>query len=224
MAITTASPSTTSPLSSVTPRMESPAPSARPATVPCRHSAPSASAAPIRPVEGARLGDGRRLRRAEPPRERHLRRQPRVLASPACIDASLGVTSIRLDPSIAPGIAQRLGEIGVELEAAARQSVEIAAAAPVQRQEGARLAGGRSADLVAFDHHRPRAARRGVVGDGGADRAAAADRCAAPAHAWTGPGQAPALDRQARLSFTARGASAGSDGDQRHAAPIDARR
>jgi hypothetical protein len=63
----------------------------------------------------------------------------------------------------------------MELEAPPRQTIERAAAAPVERQEAARFAGGCAGDLVTLDDDRPRAASACKIGDRGADRAAAAD-------------------------------------------------
>ena len=63
----------------------------------------------------------------------------------------------------------------MELEASPRQSIERAAAAPVQRQKAARLAGGRTGDGVTLDDGRLRAAAACEVGDRGADRATTAD-------------------------------------------------
>src|SRR5262249_40586832 len=78
-------------------------------------------------------------------------------------------------PPITPGITERGGKFGMQREASPRQSIERRAAAPVQRQKAARLAGGRAADGVTLDDGRPRAAAAREVGDRGADRAAAAD-------------------------------------------------
>jgi hypothetical protein len=60
-------------------------------------------------------------------------------------------------------------------EAAPCQPIERAAAAPVERQKAARLAGRRTGDLVTLDHDRLGAALTEEIGDGGADGAAAAD-------------------------------------------------
>ena len=74
----------------------------------------------------------------------------------------------------------------MELEATPRQSIERAAAAPVERQEAARFAGCRAGDLVTLDDDRPRAASAYEVGDRGADRATTADHHAlARAHTAT---------------------------------------
>jgi hypothetical protein len=56
-----------------------------------------------------------------------------------------------------------------------RQSIERAAAAPVERQGAARLAGCRAGDLVTLDDDRPGAASAHEVGDRGADRTTTAD-------------------------------------------------
>ena len=74
----------------------------------------------------------------------------------------------------------------MELEATPRQSIERAAAAPVERQEAARFAGCRAGDLVTLDDDRPCAASAHEVGDRGADRATTADhRALARAHTAT---------------------------------------
>jgi hypothetical protein len=53
----------------------------------------------------------------------------------------------------------------MELEATPRQSIERAAAAPVERQKAARLAGCRVGDLVTLDDDRPSAASAHEVGE-----------------------------------------------------------
>ena len=93
----------------------------------------------------------------------------------------------------------------MELEAPPRQSIERAAAAPVERQKAARLAGGRAGDLVTLYDGRPRAASACEVGDRGADRATTADHDAlARAHTATVSGlasrfQAALIARQGRV-------------------------
>src|SRR2546425_7793907 len=66
----------------------------------------------------------------------------------------------------------------MELEAAPRQSIERAAAAPVERQKAARLAGGCTGDGVTLYDSRPAAASACEVGDRGADCATTADHAA----------------------------------------------
>jgi hypothetical protein len=79
----------------------------------------------------------------------------------------------------------------MELEAPARQTIERAAAAPVERQEAARFAGGCAGDRVTLDDDRQLAAAACKVGDRGADRATAADHDAlARAHTATVSGLA----------------------------------
>jgi hypothetical protein len=63
----------------------------------------------------------------------------------------------------------------MQREAPPRQSIERAAAAPVQRQKAARLARGRAGDGVTLDDGRPRAAPACEIRNRGADRAATAD-------------------------------------------------
>ena len=91
----------------------------------------------------------------------------------------------------------------MELEAPPRQTIERAAAAPVERQEAARFAGGCAGDLVTLDDDRQRAASAGKVSDRGADRATAADHDAlARAHTATVSGWASRF--QGRAHRTAR--------------------
>ena len=85
------------------------------------------------------------------------------------------MTGIGRKTPVAPGIAELGGEPGVELEASPRQFIEGATAAPVERQEAARLAGGGAGDGVALDHRGLRAAPAEEVGDCDSDRATAAD-------------------------------------------------
>jgi hypothetical protein len=61
----------------------------------------------------------------------------------------------------------------MEFEATARQSIERAAAAPVERQKAARLARCSAGDLVTLDYDRLCAASAYKVGDRGTDRASA---------------------------------------------------
>ena len=63
----------------------------------------------------------------------------------------------------------------MDLEASPRQLIDRGAAAPVERQEASRFAGGRASDLVTFYEDRPRAPSACEVGDRGADRTTAAD-------------------------------------------------
>src|SRR5262249_24933106 len=74
-----------------------------------------------------------------------------------------------------PWVVEVVGQLGMEVEAAVRQPVESAAAAPVARQEAARLAGGGPGHGVPFDHDGLGAAGAEAIGDGRADGAAAAD-------------------------------------------------
>ena len=102
-----------------------------------------------------------------------------------------GLAGIGCQAPIAPGIFELGGQLGVELETPARQSIERAAAAPVECQEAPRLAGGRTTDGMPLDHDGPCTASAEVVGDGDADRAPAADDDAfGPAHAITVSGSA----------------------------------
>ena len=79
----------------------------------------------------------------------------------------------------------------MELEATPRQSIERAAAAPVERQEAALFAGCRAGDLMTLDDDRQCAASACEVGDRGADRTTTADHDAlARAHAATVAGPA----------------------------------
>jgi hypothetical protein len=125
--------------------------------------------------EGARLDQRGRLRGADLAGQRDVGRQPWPPGTPAAASRLGSVAGKGRERAIAPRIAQRPGQFGMEREAAARQPVERAAAAPVERQEAAGLARGRASDLVALDHDRRRAAQAKKVGDGRADRAAAAD-------------------------------------------------
>jgi hypothetical protein len=86
-----------------------------------------------------------------------------------------GVAAVGRQPPITPGIAKLGGKFGMQRKTPPRQFIERRAAAPVQRQKAARLAGGRAGDGVTLDDGRPRAAAACEVGDRGADRAAAAD-------------------------------------------------
>src|SRR5262249_57107374 len=94
-------------------------------------------------------------------------------------------------PPIPPRTAELGRKFGMEREAPPCQSIKWAAAAPVEGQEAARLAGGRTGDSVTLDDGRPRAASAGEVGDRSADRATAADHDApAQAHSATVSGLA----------------------------------
>lgn len=124
--------------------------------------------------EGTRLDQRRGVGRAEPAGDRDSVRHPRA-SGPAC-RLSFGRHAAEcLQTSMAPWIAERFREFGVQGEAAPRQPVERRAAAPVERQEAAGLARGRAGHLMALDHDGRCAAFAEEVGRRGADRAAAAD-------------------------------------------------
>ena len=125
--------------------------------------------------EGAGLDQGRRLRRAKPIRDYHASRQPRSRPASRARVALIGVAAIGCETPIAPGITELGSELGVELEAPPRQFIERATAAPVERQEAARLAGGCAGDFVTLYHDGLRTASTGEIGDCDSDRPAAAD-------------------------------------------------
>jgi len=125
--------------------------------------------------ERARLDERCRLRRTEPARDRDAVGQPRPSVRTVRGIALDGVAAVGRQTPITPRIAELGGKFGMELEAPPRQWIERAAAAPVQRQKAARLAGGRTGDGVTLYDGRPRAAAACEVGDRGADRATTAD-------------------------------------------------
>src|SRR5262249_2524679 len=86
-----------------------------------------------------------------------------------------GVAGVGCQTPISPRIAELGRKFGMDLEASPRQLIDRGAAAPVERQEASRFAGGRASDLVTFYEDRRRAPSACEVGDRGADRAAAAD-------------------------------------------------
>ena len=176
MAMTTASPSTISPLSSPTPlhRSARATHQRRDRAVPQRRTLRLGGAHQTR-GEGA--GSTNAVVCGEPSRPviATLSGQPRSRRRAARGVVLDGVPAIGREPPIAPRIVEFVGEFGVKIEAPPRQSIERAAAAPVERQEAARLAGGRAGDCVTLDHDRLRAAPAEEVGDRDADRAAAAD-------------------------------------------------
>ena len=86
-----------------------------------------------------------------------------------------GVAGVGRQTPISPRIAELRRKFGMDLEASPRQLIDRGAAAPVERQEASRFAGGRASDLVTFYEDWPRAPSACEVGDRGADRATAAD-------------------------------------------------
>jgi hypothetical protein len=105
-----------------------------------------------------------------------------------------GVTAVGRQPPISPRIAETGGKLRMEFEATARQSIERAATAPVERQKAARLARCSAGDLVTLDDDWLCAASAYEVGDRGADRASAADHYAlARAHTVTASGSTSAI-------------------------------
>src|SRR6266508_3848266 len=108
--------------------------------------------------ERARLDERRRLRRTEPAGDRDAVGQPRPSGRTGRAIALDGVAAVGGQTPITPWIAQFGGKFGMKLEAPPRQSIERAAAAQVQRQKAARLAGRRTGDGVTLDDVRPRAA------------------------------------------------------------------
>ena len=136
--------------------------------------------------ERAGIDHRRRLGRAEPSRDRDPAGQPRSRGRTAPGIVLRGVTAVGGQTPISPRIAELGGKLGMELEAPPRQTIERAAAAPVERQEATRFAGGCAGDRVTLDDDRQRAASACKVGDRGADRATAADHDAlARAHTAT---------------------------------------
>ena len=125
--------------------------------------------------ERAGLDQRGRFGRAEPARDRDSIGEPRSPARTARGIVLGGVAGVGRQAPISPRIAELGGKFGMELEAPPRQWIERAAAAPVERQKAARLAGGRAGDLVTLDDDRPRATSACEVGDRGADRATTAD-------------------------------------------------
>ena len=203
--MTTASPSTTSPPASAAPHTAPPGARARSTTAPCRSSAPCVSAARINPVVKAR-GSTSAVVSVVPS-------LPVIATVSASHDRPRArrrfafdrVAAIGGQAAITPPIAERGGKLGMQREAAPRQSVERRAGAPVERQEAARFAGRRARDLVALDDDRLRTAPAREIGDRGADRAAAADHDA-PARTHGAPcaarrdGQSIAHRRRPRRS------------------------
>ena len=84
-------------------------------------------------------------------------------------------TRVSFQAAMAPGIAEGCGQLGMQIEAPARQLVQSAAAAPVVSDESTRLARGRARHRMTLDHDRLCAASCQEVGGGAADRATAAD-------------------------------------------------
>src|SRR5207244_10581580 len=116
----------------------------------------------------------RRLRCAEPARDRDAVGPPRPPGRPARGIALDGVAAVGRQTPITPRIAELGGKLGMELEAAPRQSIERAAAAPVERQKAARVARGRTGDGITLYDGCPRAASACEVADRGAACAASA--------------------------------------------------
>ena len=98
--------------------------------------------------ERAGLDERRRLRRAEPAGDRHAAGQPRPPGRTARDIVLGGVTAIGRQTPITPRITELGRKFGMELEAPPCQSIKRAAAAPVEGQEAARLAGGCTGDGV----------------------------------------------------------------------------
>jgi hypothetical protein len=133
--ITTASPSTISPLASARPRTAPLGPRTKSTTVPCRSTAPRSSAARIKPVVNARGSTTAAVDRAEPSRPLMTLPAPRSLAPSARGIVLGGVTAVGRHPPISPRIAELGGKLGMELETSPRQSIERAAASPIERQK-----------------------------------------------------------------------------------------
>ena len=84
-------------------------------------------------------------------------------------------TAIGGPAAIAPIARNFVGQRGVKCETSPRQRIERGAGAPVQRQETAGLARGRSGDLSPFHDNDLDPAATEEVGGAGADHAGAAD-------------------------------------------------
>ena len=136
-----------------------------------------------RPHHGAGEGGGVELCRglgcAEARVDRRAAREPvrrRELAVEAHVAPRAADDAERVEPAVPPLVVDALGKLRVEREAAARQRLDRRAVAPVEREEAARLAGGRIGDAGALDHRALDAALAEEVGDRRADHAATADQ------------------------------------------------
>src|SRR4029453_8787138 len=157
MAMTTASPSTISPLASATPRTAPLGLRTKSTTVPWRSTAPCASAACTRPVVNAQ-GSTSAVVSGEPSRLGTSRAAPGQPRPPGRTTRGIvlnGVAAVGRQTPITPRIAELGGKLGMELEAPPRQAIERAAAAPVARQKAPRLARGRAGDGVTLYDRRP---------------------------------------------------------------------
>src|ERR1051326_1539111 len=106
-----------------------------------------------------------------------MRRHPTegVLPSAAARCRRAAMAAVSGDAAVTPIIAAVLGELRMQIEAAARELLQWRAVAPMPRQKAAGFAGGGAADSGALDNDRFRAAAAQEVCDRGADNAAAAD-------------------------------------------------
>ena len=94
-------------------------------------------------------------------------------ARPTAVDGD----GLARQPAVVGLDAERVGQLLVQLKGGACERAYGRAVVPIERQEATRLAGGGGCDAHAVDQHHILAAlaRREVVGDRGADDAAAAD-------------------------------------------------
>src|SRR5262249_61977902 len=106
--------------------------------------------------EGPRLDQRGRLGRAKASRDLDRPGEPRPPARTARNSILAGVARVGCQTPISPRMVELGGKLGMEIEAAPRQSVERGSATPVERQKAARLARRASCDVVTLEDDRPR--------------------------------------------------------------------
>ena len=98
----------------------------------------------------------------------------------ACASARVAITNyetaVRIRSAIAPVAVKLMGKLGVQREAAPRQSIERTAGAPVERQKTTRLAGRCARHLRALNDSDIDAAPSEKIGGASSDHAAAANQ------------------------------------------------
>jgi hypothetical protein len=128
--------------------------------------------------ELARMNAGRRVTRAQSMSNDRAGGKP--VERRGFVSASVMVTShetaVRGHSAIAPVVFYLSGKLGVQREAAARQSIERSAGAPIEGQKAARLARRRASDSRSLDDDNIDAAPGQEIGDASSDHAAATDQ------------------------------------------------
>ena len=101
--------------------------------------------------------------------------QGRGISARSALSPFTGVGTVGIEAPVSPGISEVVGKLLMKLEASPSQRRQRRAIAPVQCQKSAGLPRGATSDLVPFDQRDLGAVKAQIIGEAGADDAAAAN-------------------------------------------------